>query len=371
VVGKVAQIAAPEKLKSPSAAADFFRAALLEWYAANQRPLPWRGTRDAYRIWISEVMLQQTRAAVAAERYGQFLARFPTVAALARASLPAVLAAWSGLGYYRRARALRAAARRVMRDFGGRLPRRREELLRLPGIGPYTAAAVASIAYGQPQAVVDGNVQRVLRRLLATPAGNSELLWRVAGQLLDPQRPGDFNQAMMELGATTCLPRQPSCPSCPVIDWCITRGRLPSARRRPQQKKNSVYSLAKRGSAVWLVRRSQQARLMPGMWELPLLACSRVSNVSARQGPSFCSSAPVIPSIPLRPGAATASAAAPLVPLISLRHSITHTDYRVQVVAVAPGRVSGDGRWVRISRLPALPLTGLCRKILRRLRLIK
>jgi len=319
-----------------------FRARLLTWYRANRRPLPWRGTRDAYRVWLSEVMLQQTRAVVAAGRYRAFLAKFPTIGALAQARLPAVLAAWSGLGYYRRARALHAAAGIVMNDFDGRLPQSREELLRLPGIGRYTAAAVASIAYGQPRAVVDGNVQRVLRRLLAIPAGNSELLWRVAGQLLDPQRPGDFNQAMMELGATTCLPRQPSCPSCPVVDWCITRGRLPSAWRRPQKKKKSVYQLARRRSAVWLARRSQHASLMPGMWELPLLARSPVLN----------------------------AAAAPLVPLISLRHSITHTDYRVQVIAVAPGRVSGDGRWVQISRLPAFPLTGLCRKILRSLRLL-
>ncbi|HYX69772.1 MAG TPA: A/G-specific adenine glycosylase, partial [Terriglobales bacterium] len=196
----------PLSLRDPQR--DAFRAALLAWYGRHRRALPWRATRDPYRVWVSEIMLQQTRVNAVLEHYRRFLRRFPDVRALARARQSSVLAAWSGLGYYRRARALHAAARRLVRDFDGGFPRTAEAMRTLPGIGRYTAAAVSSIAFGEPQAVVDGNVERVLERLVGRhlPAAQA---WELAAQLLDRAHPGDFNQAMMELGATVCLPREP------------------------------------------------------------------------------------------------------------------------------------------------------------------
>ncbi|HUK87164.1 MAG TPA: A/G-specific adenine glycosylase, partial [Terriglobales bacterium] len=201
------------------------RTALLTWYGRHRRALPWRATRDPYRIWLSEIMLQQTRVKAVLGHYRRFLERFPDVRALARARVSSVLAAWSGLGYYRRARSLHAAARVLVGEQGGEFPRTAEELRMLPGVGRYTAAAIASIAFGEPEAVVDGNVERVLSRLRGChlPARQA---WEMAEQLLDRERPGDFNQAMMELGATLCLPGEPLCTRCPVARWCRSRGAL-------------------------------------------------------------------------------------------------------------------------------------------------
>jgi len=323
-----------------------FRARLLAWYRAEQRSLPWRGTRDPYRVWISEVMLQQTRVAVVESYYRRFLARFPTVRRLARARLSTVLALWSGLGYYRRARALHAAARVVVRQHGGSLPRLEVELRELPGIGRYTAAAIASIAFDEPTAVVDGNVERVLRRLYGRRV-SGEAIWQQANQLLDPAAPGDFNQAMMELGATVCLPAQPRCPACPVARWCATFAQgeeKKTSRRLPRRRKAVAYRLALRGDAVRLVQRSASDRLMPGMWELPLIVSAR----NARRG-----------------GHAVAGT-------LRLKHSITTTEYDVHI-AISRGAETGAdvpakkmGRWVRLSHLPLIPLTGLARKALQR-----
>src|SRR6202451_3934202 len=202
-----------------------FRRQLLGWYDLHARDLPWRASRDPYRVWLSEIMLQQTRVAAVIAHYREFLRRFPTVQKLAAAREASVLAAWSGLGYYRRARMLHAAAQGIVRERAGKFPAMADELLELPGVGRYTAAAIASIAFGEPVAVVDGNVERVLQRLsgshLATPQ-----IWQHAQQLLDPSRPGDFNQAMMELGATVCVPGEPRCLLCPVRKHCVTRGEL-------------------------------------------------------------------------------------------------------------------------------------------------
>ena len=228
-----------------------FRRELLRWFDRNRRALPWRGDRDPYHVWVSEIMLQQTRVAVVRERYPDFLARFPSVERLAAAKLADVLAAWSGLGYYRRARALHAAARELVKNGVG-FPRTSAALAALPGIGRYTAAAIASIAFSQPCAVVDGNVERVLGRLFGVRNRDA---WRVAEDLLHPRRPGDFNQAMMELGATVCLPQAPLCGACPVFAWCETRGALPSRAQPLRRKKLVAYRLAIRKQAVFLVRR--------------------------------------------------------------------------------------------------------------------
>lgn len=310
------------------------RRALLSWYDANQRDLPWRHTRDPYRIWISEIMLQQTRVAVVMERYRRFLKRFPSVGILARARESSVLAEWSGLGYYRRARNLQAAAKVIMRDHKGKFPRSADTLQNLPGVGRYTAAAIASIAFGETIAVVDGNVERVLARLLGHEQ-RGESKWATAQDLLDKQRSGDFNQAMMELGATVCLPVQPACRSCPIKKFCSTRGRGHFQKSKGRQQRRRVaYLLGRHAGSVLLLQRPADNRLMPGMWELPEVT---PSNGAGNH-------------------------------LFSVKHSITATDFKVDVVSSSTEQAVGT--WVRISRLNALPLTGLARKILRRAEVI-
>jgi len=198
------------------------RRALLAWYDEHRRALPWRRDRDPYKIWVAEVMLQQTRLQVAAPAYRRFLRAFPTLQHLARADDDSVLSLWSGLGYYSRARALHRAARALHERGAAAFPSRMEEALALPGVGPYTAAAVLSIAFDQPFAAVDGNVTRVLSRLrrLPLPDAAGEPHRSLAARLLDRRRPGDWNQAMMELGETVCLPRAPRCGDCPLRRDC-------------------------------------------------------------------------------------------------------------------------------------------------------
>jgi A/G-specific adenine glycosylase len=228
------------------------RARLLRWYDVHRRDLPWRGERDPYRIWLSEVMLQQTRVAAASGYYQRFLRRFPTVRHLARARISSVMAAWSGLGYYRRARALHQAARQVAQL--GQFPASAAGLRQLPGIGRYTAAAVASIAFGEAVAVVDGNVERVLRRLTGRELAREEQ-WDLAAFLLSRARPGDFNQALMELGATVCLPRQPKCLACPLVEACATRGEPAQSSAEARHKRTVHYALDATDGAVFLVQR--------------------------------------------------------------------------------------------------------------------
>jgi A/G-specific adenine glycosylase len=351
------------------------RGALLGWFDRHKRDLPWRRTRDAYAIWISEIMLQQTRVAAVLEHYARWMERWPTVAALAAAEEAEVLALWSGLGYYRRARFLHAGARAVVADYGGELPGTAAALRGLAGIGEYTSAAIASIAFGEQVAVVDGNVERVAMRLAGLAAAHIPAAVRIEAQraageaqtpalepgsrvlgsaalareirvlasaLLDPERPGDWNQAMMELGATVCLPRAPLCLQCPVRPWCATRGEHAGAPRKAMQSRRMAYALVQRdgrdGAEVLLAQRTAGGSLMPGMWELPELGAL--------------------------PDAGTV--------LVSLRHSITVTNYRVEIVACSEQQVRGMGAaqaWVPVERLPETALTGLARKVLRRLQL--
>lgn len=221
------------------------RAALLRWYDEHGRDLPWRRSRDAYRIWVSEVMLQQTRVEVALPAYRRFLRAFPSLAKLARASEEEVLAQWSGLGYYSRARALHRAARRL-HDRRQAFPQRLEDALELPGVGAYTAAAVLSIAYGEAYAAVDGNIVRVLSRLRRLPRADSrgEPYRSLAQALLDPARPGDWNQAMMELGQTVCLPRNPRCGDCALGPWCEARRHGEVALFPPPKARRAVERIA-------------------------------------------------------------------------------------------------------------------------------
>ncbi|MDQ6707918.1 MAG: A/G-specific adenine glycosylase [Acidobacteriota bacterium] len=255
-----------------------FAAALAKWYQRGHRDLPWRNTADPYPIWVSEIMLQQTRAQAAIPYYAKFLQRFPTVESLAMASEPDVLACWSGLGYYSRARNLRKAAAEIVR--GGRFPASFEDIHALPGVGPYTAAAIASIAFQQPHAALDGNVFRVISRL-ANDAGEissgttRKRFERIAAGLLDRRNPGQFNQAMMELGATVCLPRAPLCLLCPVKSFCDahragTQGQLPvKARLAAPERLECTLALVERRGKILLRQRAGDSRRMAGFWELP------------------------------------------------------------------------------------------------------
>jgi len=339
--------------------AALFRRKLMGWYRSHARELPWRGVSDPYRIWLSEVMLQQTRVGAVIEHYENFLRKFPTLLALALAPESEVLANWSGLGYYRRARMLHKTAQFLTRECGGVLPGTAVELRTLPGIGEYTSAAIASIAFGESIAVVDGNVERVLLRITGRPemksAAGRAFVQKKASALMPKRRvaeginaAGDHNQAMMELGATICLPRNPLCLHCPVYSMCRTRGEHITSSRAPQLSRPAAYllSLRKRSTVteVLLELRDSDASLMPGMYELPPLP---LDAVQGRE------------------------------PLLRLRHAITNTNYYVQVFAAHGPEDSGlrravpaanrDLHWVLTSRLSSLPLTGLARKALQRL----
>ncbi|MEO6911030.1 MAG: A/G-specific adenine glycosylase [Edaphobacter sp.] len=336
-----------------------FRRKLMSWYRSHARDLPWRGTGDPYRTWVSEVMLQQTRVAAVIDHYEKFLLRFPTMLALALAPEAEVMAAWSGLGYYRRARMLHRAAKFVTSELGGALPDSAARLRTLPGVGEYTCAAIASIAFGESIAVVDGNVERVLLRLTGRPeektAAGRAFVMKQASALVPRRRvdhyrnaAGDHNQAMMELGATICLPRAPLCLHCPVYSMCKTRGEHATPPRAAQRSRQAAYllSLRKRGTAtdVLLELRAGNAGLMPGMYELPSLPQGAVEGHE---------------------------------PILRLRHSITSTNYYVQVFAArgpqdrglrrAVPAAKNDLHWTRTSTLASVPLTGLARKALQRL----
>ena len=334
------------------------RRRLLEWYDRNRRDLPWRASRDPYAIWVSEIMLQQTRVAVVVERYKEFLLRFPSLAALAAAPDQDVLALWSGLGYYRRARMLHKAAQFVVDHCDGAMPKTAEELQQLPGIGAYTAAAVASIAHGERVAVVDGNVERVLCRMEGWEAGGAALkreIWNLAAQLVDPERPGDFNQALMELGATVCTPRNPQCLVCPLVKDCTTRGEHKRPPRAPMLSREIAHALAVRASGkprrplrpgtreVLLEQRPATVSVMPGLWELPALR------------------EPAVPANEVR---------------MTVRHAIMQVNYYVRIRTVFEDDVDaltvagGKRRWVPLSEVAGMALTGLARKVLTRAHLL-
>jgi A/G-specific adenine glycosylase len=335
------------------------RSHLLEWYAEHRRDLPWRHNSDPYSIWVSEIMLQQTRVAVVIERYQAFLKRFPTLLSLALAPEEEVMAQLSGLGYYRRAHMLHKAAQSVADRHQGNLPATADELRLLPGIGAYTAAAIASIAHGEPVAVVDGNVERVLCRLSGWGAGSRteggaairRKVEDLAAKLVDPAHPGDFNQALMELGAVVCLPRNPKCPSCPIAGDCKTRGEHQTRPRPPMLSREVAYALAVRADLhsgqgnreVLLEKRPASLSVMPGLWELPTLLDTAVPESELR---------------------------------MTLRHSIMQVNYSVRIRTVFEDDVAavaiagGERRWVPLGEVTGVPLTGLARKVLDRARLL-
>ncbi len=322
------------------------RAALLRWYDRDQRDLPWRRTRDPYAIWVSETMLQQTQVATVLPYYHRFMEAFPSVEALDRASLDAVQGIWSGLGYYRRAMNLKHAAGVLVSQHGGRLPDDYDALLKLPGVGRYTAGAIMSIAFQQPYAAVDGNVRRVYARLLGVT--EAKAVDETAGRMVSRSRPGDFNQALMELGATICLPAAPLCERCPFSHWCRARacGSFELPRRRRVETKAVEWPLViiESKSRVLLHRRPDDG-LLAGLWELPAPAT-------------------------LPPEVARESLAEP--PIAVIRHAITDKRITAPVYLLRRrARVRGKAwHWVELAALSSYPLSSLCTKALAAARLV-
>lgn len=319
-----------------------FRRDLLAWFDRHQRDLPWRRTRDPYAIWLSEIMLQQTRVAAAIPYYGRFLTRFPRLHALAEAPEADVLTHWAGLGYYSRARNLHRAAKQMAASGG--FPSDYERIRALPGIGDYTAAAIASIAFGKVHAAVDGNVLRVLSRVYADPADIAKPaarrhFWKTAHELIDVARPGDFNQAMMELGATICLPRNPQCLLCPVHSLCQahnsgTQAAFP-VKTSPEKQVFARRKLlwVEKNSAVLAWRRAADSRFMAGFWELP----------ETEQLPDAI------------PGPVIAA----------FRHSITFHNYTFDLARAAEPASIGDCEWLPLESLPTVPVSTVFRKAAR------
>jgi A/G-specific adenine glycosylase len=280
---------------SPRVRAGFQRR-LLAWFRRHRRDLPWRASRDPYRVWVAEIMLQQTRIAAVLPYYRRFLKRFPDVLALARAPEEGVLRMWSGLGYYSRARNLRRAAREIVAHHEGAFPHSLEAALALPGIGHYTAAAVLSIAYDQPLAVLDGNVARVLARILAVRGDlrqprRWQRLGRIADELLARRAAGDWNQALMELGETVCTPRAPRCAACPVSRWCVARARgltsqIPAMRRKraPVRVRIAAAILRDPSGRTLLVRDpgAHDQVLFSRLWQFPAVEVARDAKVELR-----------------------------------------------------------------------------------------
>jgi A/G-specific adenine glycosylase len=315
---------------------------LLAWYARGHRDLPWRHSRDPYAIWVSEIMLQQTRAQAVIPYYRRFLARFPTVAALAAAAEDDVLALWSGLGYYSRARNLRRAAQRIAT--AGGFPRDYDAIRALPGIGDYTAAAIGSIAFDLPFAVLDGNVLRVVARVTNDAsdisAGRTRARFReIAQQWMDPRQPGHFNQALMELGATVCLPRHPLCLVCPLAACCRARqegtaAQLPvKLRKTAPVRLNGVLLVVRHRGRILLRRRDAAASRMAGFWDLPAPEDLPAAKLGARIG--------------------------------EIRHTITHHHYTLEVRGATAGLPDREGfRWFPIAQLTEIPFSTTARKAL-------
>ncbi len=334
--------------------------ALLDWYRRRRRDLPWRRRSDPYAILVSELMLQQTRVETVLRYYEPFLERFPQVEDLAAAEVEEVLAEWSGLGYYQRARRLHAAAREVVEE--GRWPHGATAWRELPGVGEYTAAALASIVDGEAVLVLDGNVERVLARYLARPGdlrrrAAREALRAVATPWLDERVPGDSNQALMELGATVCRPLHPLCHECPLAAGCRARlagepERYPTPRRRRavEEVERRVFVATSKQGAVWMVRRASDDSLLAGFWELPTV--DGVPPVAARR------------RLEERHGGAWQPAGE----AGRVTHAITHRRFRVtvEVGSWLPAEVAETSRygWFRPSEIDALPTSSLTRKAL-------
>ena len=334
-----------------------FQTKLLQWYESNQRPLPWRKTRNPYYIWVSEVMLQQTQVNTVVDYYHRFINAFPQIENLAQADSQSVLKLWEGLGYYSRARNLHRAAGIVVTDYGGRIPDDIERLKRLPGIGDYIAAAVLSIAFGKPYAVVDGNVKRVLSRLLLIDAPvNHTSAYKAfksaAEELLERHRPGSYNQALMEIGALLCAPRQPKCRQCPLRGNCrafnnaMTDDYPKRLAKRPVPLRPMVAGVVFKNDRVLITRRQPEG-LLGGLWEFP-----GGEIQTGESAPAACR------RLMQRTVALDTTSGRYLT---RVRHAYTHFKITLDVYCCqwVSGRVRRDGpvdhRWVKLNELDRFP----------------
>jgi A/G-specific adenine glycosylase len=345
------------------------RSDLGRWYDANRRDLPWRRSRDPYAIWVSETMLQQTQVATVIPYYERWMACFADVCRLAAADLQAVLKSWEGLGYYSRARHFHRASQIVVREHGGRVPADPAAFGSLPGVGPYIAAAVLSIAFRHPLAVVDGNVKRVLARFLqldfpVNASGAHKVFAPIAAGWLDVKRPGRFNQAMMELGALVCTPRQPRCRDCPIHDGCrsLAHGSQTEYPRRLARRAAPTHRLAtgvvRRNGRVLIVQRPAEG-LLGGLWEFPAV---RLADGQTTDDAGVAAISALL-GIRLRFLARAGR----------IRHAYTHFKIEAEVLCClyAAGRVRCKGlpahRWVKPGELADFPLTGAAHKVRQRL----
>ncbi len=351
-----------DKIKSP------LGRQLLAWYKRNQRSLPWRKTNDPYRIWISEIMLQQTQVDTVIPYYHRFLKAFPTVSSLARAPLQNVLKVWENLGYYSRARNIHAAARMIVKKFGGRIPDNLEEIKTLPGIGEYTAGAILSIAYGQAILAVDGNVRRILCRLFAIrkpmdDTREQRQLLKLAASLIPAKHPGDFNQALMDLGATICKAKNPDCSRCPVANLCQARlhdlqNVLPITRKAPAiPHRQATAAVIRNSKGMLLVVQRPTSGLLASLWKLPggFITADEDMEKSLRR------SVKEELGISIRPGKY----------LASVNHTYTHfritlQAYKCRLLKGAPKPLGCQNwRWTSQTDLKKLPLSKIDRMIVR------
>ena len=311
-----------------------FTDALLKWYDEHKRTLPWRGTGDAYAVLVSEIMLQQTRAAAVIPYYGRFMAELPTVFRLAACDEEKLLKLWEGLGYYSRARNLKKCAEAMVREYGGRFPKSVEELKRLPGIGPYTAGAIASIAFGEPEPAVDGNVLRVMARLFedGDDVTDQKVRDRWTGFLRDRMgdRPGDLNQSFMDLGSLVCLPKAPLCESCPLASFCGAKEHgvqadYPNRGEKKQKREETLTVFAVRDGDSFLIRRRPETGLLSGLYELP----NRPGHLSQAE------IGQALTALGVRPVGAWE--------IVSRRHIFTHVIWHMQAVRLQAERAEVPG----------------------------
>lgn len=344
------------------------RRELLTWFRQNARDLPWRTTRDAYPVWISEIMLQQTQVVTVVPYFQRFVQRFPNVAALAAAEEEDVLRLWEGLGYYRRARQLHAAAREVVEQHGGQFPQDMDDVCALPGIGRYTAGAILSIAFDARQPILEANTRRVLSRLLAyredpTRSAAQRLLWEFAEALLPVRGAGTFNQALMELGSEVCTPRAPGCDICPLIALCPTYEQG-LQRMIPVPKKKTRYAkiheaaiVIQRGDKLLLRRRAPGER-WAGLWDFPRFAITARRGSALRKEITSTVAQLTGMDVELGPRLATIKHAV-------TRFRITLLCHRASYQAGRPRKSHGTLRWVRPAELEGYPLSVTGRKISR------
>ncbi len=335
-----------------------FQQTLLKWYDQNKRDLPWRGIQNPYATFVSEMMLQQTQVKTVIPFYGRFLKELPNWKALAKAKPEKVLKLWEGLGYYRRARNLQAAAQMIVRDFGGNLPDTLEEIVKLPGVGPYSAGAILSIAYQKPHPLVDGNVIRVFSRIFLLrgnlKAGEGhKRVWEIAKKLIPAKRPGDFNQALMELGATVCFSDNPQCLLCPMRSQCQAsekglQNELPEMPKAQETVEVSMAALLIGNKGKILVKkRSHEERWLKGMWEFP-----------SAEGSSFMEA--------LKKLEKNTGAKAVLREIQSVRHQITHHKIHLKLFPASfsgKKKLTGEHLWASSKELRKLPFASAQNKL--------